>query len=120
MPRRLRRAVITSVRRKRDWEASEHGVCTSDDVRAIDFTMMKKREISSAVIIHQYSQSSLRRLGHPKNNVVIRHQRHAHASKRALEAAEQLVCLPTHRPQVLSDRGKYRDGRKRTSGMGPW
>ena len=64
---------------------------------------------------HSSVQTSLRRLhvnlGHPKNNVLIRHLRHAPATQQTLEAARNFECpacesakQPSSRTTVLSDR----------------
>ena len=70
-PRRLRRAEVTSVRPQRDWEASEHGVCTTDvaDDGGKRYLILQSPKLSNLRRLHA-------NLGHRKNNVLIRHLRH--------------------------------------------
>ena len=82
--------MTTSVRRQRDWKAIEHEVCATDDV-SDDGEMMDLLGRP-----HSPTESSLRRqhanLGLPKNNVLIRQLRHAHASKQALGTTKPFEC----------------------------
>ena len=91
MPLRLRRAVIANVRRHRDWKASEHGVCAIDGVIDDGATTDPFSRPHSSI------KSSWRRphpnLGLPKNNILIFHLRHAHASKQGLESGKQFECF---------------------------
>ena len=81
----------TSMRQTRDRLELAQSVAAVDDV---------SREEESGDILgrpHSSVQSSRRRLhvhlGHPKNNVLLRHLRHANATQPALEAARNFECF---------------------------
>ena len=90
MPVRMRRAIVTSIRQTRDRLETAQSVAAVDD--------MSVEEESGDILGRPLSsvQSSRGRLhenlGHPKNNVLPRHLRHAHATQRTLEAAGNFEC----------------------------
>ena len=82
MPVRMRQNIVTRIRQTRDRPETAQSVAAVDDTSG---------EEESGDIL-----GCLRRLhvnlGHPKNNVLLRHLRHAHATQRTLEAARNCEC----------------------------
>ena len=128
MPVRMRRAIVTNIRQARDRLEAAQSVAAVDD--------MSGEEESGDILGRPHSavQTSLRRLhvnlDHPKNNVLICHPRHAHATQQTLEAERlRMPCLrscqiPSSRTTVLFGRSqtssqKHCDGCEGTAGWIP-
>ncbi|CAK0792131.1 unnamed protein product, partial [Prorocentrum cordatum] len=92
-PKRLVEAIVRGMRRQCQVEAfSSEAACKA--VQGEEEDADETRDVLRRP--HSSIESSLRKLhvqlGHCKNNVLIRHLRHAHATKQAIKAANDFYC----------------------------
>ena len=98
-PRRLVEAIVRGMRRQCQREASNReagcgAVQEEGEPEGIEEDADETRDVLRRP--HSSIENSLRKLhvqlGHCKNNVLVRHLRHAHATEQAVKAAQEFYC----------------------------